>query len=103
MRTKCIEPREVNSGESHSGASEPTKDAFAFASVTEAALMGNSGSNQLGSDFFYVIVAIVAFAVVVGISEWLRVRRERDVYRRTQRNASKLIEQQRRRRSAANS
>lgn len=58
--------------------------------------MGNSVGDQLASDFFYVIVAIVAFAAVVAISEWLRVRRERNVYRQTQQNANKIIERQRR-------
>jgi hypothetical protein len=53
-------------------------------------------------ELFFVIVAIIALAGVVGVGQWLRVRRERNILQRTQQNAIRTVERQRQQRSMAN-
>ena len=65
--------------------------------------MNNSGNDLLASGAFYVIVAAIAFVAIVVISEWLRVRRDRNAYKQTRRNANNMVERQKQRRSASNS
>jgi hypothetical protein len=51
--------------------------------------MGEVASDQFTSVLLYLLAAIVVVFVVVAGNEWLRIRRERDIYRRTRVNASR--------------
>ncbi len=63
--------------------------------------MRDTGIATLQDTALYFTAAIVAVVVIVAISEWLRERRQRDIYAQTRRNASKTIMmQQQRKRNA---
>ena len=65
--------------------------------------MANAGNTVLSDVVLYAIAFIVALVAIIVISEWLRGRHEREIYRRTRRDALDTVMQERQsQRRAAN-
>ncbi len=60
--------------------------------------MIGSSNNGLQDLAIYVIAAIVALVMIVAVSEWLRGRRDRKIYKQTRRDANNTVMTQRQRR-----
>jgi hypothetical protein len=66
--------------------------------------MNDLRNSGLEDAALYIIASIVALVMFIAISEWLRARREREIYRQTRRNANNMVmsERQKQQRSAGN-
>jgi len=57
--------------------------------------MNNAGQTALGDVVLYIVASIVALVAIVVISEWMRGRREREIYERTRRDALDTVAKER--------
>lgn len=56
--------------------------------------------NALENASFYAIAFFIAVIVLIGTFEWLRDRRNREIYRRTRRDARETVKRQQQHRTA---